>query len=221
MATNLDLQDIDLGQLDSFLMSESAPEDCMQLSDLDGFLTAVAIGPDLIMPSEWLPIIWGGEEPVFADQEEAQRVVGAIMGRYNEILQLLRHEPYAYEPLIWETPNGKRIADDWAEGFMTGVALRQNAWRPLLESDEDSLLLEPIAFLFDDEEGDPGTDEQLADMRSMATDLIASAVPAIDAYWKRCRRSRSHARASKPRPGRNDLCPCGSGRKYKRCCGAN
>ena len=25
--------------------------------------------------------------------------------------------------------------------------------------------------------------------------------------------------APPPRPGRNDPCPCGSGRKYKRCCG--
>lgn len=23
----------------------------------------------------------------------------------------------------------------------------------------------------------------------------------------------------KPEPGRNDLCPCGSGKKYKKCCG--
>ena len=24
----------------------------------------------------------------------------------------------------------------------------------------------------------------------------------------------------KPNPGRNDPCPCGSGKKYKKCCGA-
>jgi len=24
-----------------------------------------------------------------------------------------------------------------------------------------------------------------------------------------------------PKVGRNDLCPCGSGKKYKKCCGAN
>jgi len=23
-----------------------------------------------------------------------------------------------------------------------------------------------------------------------------------------------------PQPGRNDPCPCGSGKKYKKCCGA-
>ena len=26
---------------------------------------------------------------------------------------------------------------------------------------------------------------------------------------------------SEPKPGRNDLCPCGSGKKYKKCCGSN
>ena len=47
----------------------------MGLSDLDGFLTAIAIGPDLIMPSEWLRVVWGGEEPAFENMEEAQRVL--------------------------------------------------------------------------------------------------------------------------------------------------
>jgi uncharacterized protein len=28
------------------------------------------------------------------------------------------------------------------------------------------------------------------------------------------------ATAAKGRPGRNDACPCGSGKKYKKCCGA-
>jgi uncharacterized protein len=51
-------------------MSDRAPEGCMQLSDLDGFL-GIAIGPELIMPSEWLPVIWGGDEPEFESMEEA------------------------------------------------------------------------------------------------------------------------------------------------------
>ncbi|MBR0400159.1 MAG: SEC-C domain-containing protein [Mogibacterium sp.] len=28
-------------------------------------------------------------------------------------------------------------------------------------------------------------------------------------------------RADKKKPGRNDPCPCGSGKKYKHCCGKN
>ncbi|MBT7745398.1 MAG: UPF0149 family protein, partial [Alphaproteobacteria bacterium] len=44
-----------LEELDEFLMSEDAPEDCLQISDLDGFLTGIVVGPELIMPSEWVP----------------------------------------------------------------------------------------------------------------------------------------------------------------------
>src|SRR4029077_20912920 len=49
---------IDLERLDEFLASDRAPAECMQLSELDGFLTGVAVGPELIPPSVWLPMIW-------------------------------------------------------------------------------------------------------------------------------------------------------------------
>ena len=69
----ISLEHVDLEVLDAFLESDRAPQDCMQLSDLDGFLTGIAIGPELIMPSEWLPVVWGGEEgPSFADQADRQ-----------------------------------------------------------------------------------------------------------------------------------------------------
>ena len=47
------------------LCPRNAPDDSMGLSDLDGFLTGIAVGRELILPSEWLSVIWGGDEPVF------------------------------------------------------------------------------------------------------------------------------------------------------------
>jgi len=41
----------------------------------------------LLLPSEWLPLVWGGEAPQFADESEAKAVLGAIMARHNEILR--------------------------------------------------------------------------------------------------------------------------------------
>jgi hypothetical protein len=76
---------IDLDALDDYLMSDHAPDDCMGLSDLDGFLTGVVVGPELILPSEWMPMIWGGDEHLFATEEEMRKVLGTIVGRYNEI----------------------------------------------------------------------------------------------------------------------------------------
>jgi yecA family protein len=70
----------------------------MMLSDLDGFLTGIAVGPELVLPSEWLPLDWGSDAPEFADEGEAKAVLGAILGRYNEILRQIDHEfsPDAY-----------------------------------------------------------------------------------------------------------------------------
>jgi uncharacterized protein len=217
---------VDLEALDRFLMSDASPEDCMQLSDLDGFLTGIAIGPELIVPSEWLPAIWGGDEPVFESIEQAQTVIGTIMGRYNEILRALSTDPEGYEPVFWEGADGEVIAADWAEGFVDAIRLRPEAWRPLLEDREALVMLMPILALCGDaEDGSPLEldPEEDADLLAQAPELIPACVAGIDGFWKE-RRGRPKAgpgRAKSPKVGRNDPCPCGSGRKHKRCCGAH
>jgi hypothetical protein len=86
-AHEIPLDRVDLEALDRFLMSERSPPQSMMLSDLDGFLTGIAVGPELVLPSEWLPLVFGGDAPEFADEAEAKAILGAIMGRYNEILR--------------------------------------------------------------------------------------------------------------------------------------
>ncbi len=66
-----------------------------------------------------------------------------------------------------------------------------------------------------------GDADELEDLRADATDLIPSCIFKIDAYWKAHRRPGATSELRGRKPGRNDPCPCGSGRKYKRCCGAN
>lgn len=38
-------------------------------------------------------------------------------------------------------------------------------------------------------------------------------------FW-RAMRTPVTERRSEPKVGRNDLCPCGSGKKFKQCCGS-
>jgi uncharacterized protein len=207
----------DPAALEALLDPGDTPEAWKQLAGLDGFLTAIAICPELIPPGEWLPLVWGEDGPEPAGLDEAERALGLILLRYNEILRLLRAEPDAYMPILGPGADGAPIAADWAEGFMDGIQLRGGAWSPLFDDDETAALLAPIAVQLEaaEEEGliDLGG-SSLADVRRRAVPLIAPAVVAIDAHWRALRRQ--PARASKV--GRNDPCPCGSGRKYKRCC---
>ncbi|MBA3810866.1 MAG: UPF0149 family protein [Caulobacteraceae bacterium] len=215
--------------LDAFLLSERSPAKSMMLSDLDGFLTGIAIGPEPIMPSEWLPLVWGGEAPVFADGQEAQAVLGAIMSRYNEIVREVADG--SFQPILWAAPDGIEIAADWAEGFGLAVSLRPTAWDPLLKSKRHALLLFPILALGVDQGFmskfglDIGDEEEIA---RQAPAILPACVMGIAEFWRERRtprsqglredRVRSAARIA-DKTGRNDPCPCGSGIKFKKCCG--
>ena len=50
---------IDGDELGSFLRSVTVGEDAMDISMLDGFLTALVVGPTNLPPSLWLPKVWG------------------------------------------------------------------------------------------------------------------------------------------------------------------
>jgi hypothetical protein len=81
----------EIGELDVFLMSDATPDDCMDIVALDGFLTALVIGPKLVPPSVWLPLVWGDEEaPAFESSVQAERIIGLVMRRYDENLPHVR-----------------------------------------------------------------------------------------------------------------------------------
>ena len=59
MTLETPLSDAEIGELDGFLMSEATPDECMDIVTLDGFLAALVVGPRLLAPSVWLPILRG------------------------------------------------------------------------------------------------------------------------------------------------------------------
>jgi uncharacterized protein len=221
--SNLDLRDADIDLLSAYFADPDLGDDVMTLPMLDGFLAALAIGPEAIDPSEWMPVIWNGAETRFADDAQAQAVVRAIAARMTDITEGLADETYG--PLIEVGDNDKPLPQSWVDGFMTGASLRQEIWTTLFESEEDDTIAYPILALCDDEEGKPLFDLSARDRKFLlenAPELIAGAVADIADYWKRGGAPPPPAVPIRtgPKIGRNDPCPCGSGKKHKKCCGA-
>jgi len=222
------LSESKMTELDEFLMSGVTPEGCMDISALDGFLTSLVIGPELVPPSVWLKAIWGGEsEPAFESSAQAQRVISLIMRRSNAISSMF-NEPPEFAPILYEREvEGSRYwsADDWCWGFLEAVRLSPETWQPLVEDEDNRSMLLPIVALGSEDgwellEADPNRDAA----EQAALDDLEPAVVAISRYWRgEWRRQSGVLRQASIRPrslrvGRNELCPCGSGRKYKRCC---
>ena len=188
---------IDLDALGAFLISDRAPEGSMGLSDLDGFLAGIAVGPELVMPGEWLPVVWGGKEPAFGSVDEARSVLGTIMGRYNEIVRALGAAPDEFDPLFWEGPDdGRVVVTDWAAGFLDAIMLRPKAWEPLVRHSEASNLLVPLLVLgADDPERlpfgvRPPPKEQVEALHAIGAEIVPDCVVGIHGFWRE-RRARA------------------------------
>src|SRR5215203_4463195 len=53
------LSEKEFNELDQFLLSDRSSDDAMTMDTLHGYMTAIAIGPETIMPAEWLLKVWG------------------------------------------------------------------------------------------------------------------------------------------------------------------
>ncbi len=60
------LSDDEFAELDALLLSDDLPEECMDAITLEGFLTAIAIGPITVTPDQWLPYVFANssEDPM-------------------------------------------------------------------------------------------------------------------------------------------------------------
>lgn len=180
---------VDLDALDEYLTSDRSPPDCMDISQLDGFLAGVLVGPEMVTPSEFLPVIWGGEQPEFADLAEAETVLGSILGRYNEIAEGLAADPPSYAPVFWQDGQGNTITEDWAVGFMQAVALRTEAWEAALMDEESAAMLIPIGIIAGQAEPEIGLHDAtlpeafLDELTERAPELLPECVVGLRAFW--------------------------------------
>lgn len=201
-------------------------EEPMLLTELDGFLTGLAVSPDTIPQGEWLQSIWGSDEsdtPPFDDPADVQWFIDAVMARYGEIVRdLARGKP---QPIFdIDDRNGDVLWESWIDGFAEAMALRPESWTALSDRDDPETvealaqISSLIAIATDDGTRD-SMEINAADEHAPAQ--IVTSVQRLYAIHK----TRDGALAGPPtvaaavKIGRNDPCACGSGRKSKRCCG--
>ncbi len=221
------LSDKEFQELDQFLLSDRCAEDGMTMDTLHGYMTALVIGPQEISMAEWLPEVWGADPakaPVFKNAKEMERITGLMARFMNEIAIIFEVAPKEFEPLYctheWE---GKELLDGeaWAWGFCLGMDLRPDLWQAIQDSPLAPLMRS--IYLLGAEEIEE-EDMVLVDdpvKRDKLAIEIEAAMTDIHKFWAPLRKSAvTPIQREAPKVGRNDDCPCGSGKKHKKCCGA-
>jgi uncharacterized protein len=246
------LSDHDLERLDTLLETRAVPHDGMSLEMLDGFLSALVVSPTLVMPSEYLPVVWN-HEPEWASMAEAEDAMRLVMGLWNDIVERLQIQfdeddaeahaqampLLAYPPMLEAAegdsederdpfggaPSDFPLAAAWALGFLRGVSLRQDDWERWAAEhefvDDDLGMLETLALFSEEQAEELGIDVEQIPSFTERLELAAD-LPAMlqDINALRLGQFAGEPVRRVEQPGRNEPCPCGSGKKFKKCCGA-
>jgi yecA family protein len=196
----------------------------MSLAKLHGLYSALAVGPVPVSEADLLPIlgIVAGKLPI-KDSEHAAQIAILLSRFYREIVEDISSESFAprLEP---ERAAVTDIVSDiafWCQGFVLGMEQERSAWRPWFK---DPRREKAISFITGITQLQEGLDTASAELTGWnAHSLISDLVPLIGSYW----RFESglddllgaQPMVTEPQVGRNQACPCGSGKKYKHCCG--
>ena len=222
-AASIALTPEEIDWLADFLESGQVPETTFDLEMADGYVCALLAGPEPPSPSEFLRAIWGGdgsEEAVFDSEEQMKYFLDLVARHWNTVAQRL-DSAFLYTPLLFPARPEKR-ALGWAGGFILGIEPRREAWKPLIEDPEAGALMAAIlALLAAEYDSDEDAELLTEDEHTETVESLPAILWAIRQYW----RERDDPRPQMRLPfgkhvGRNEPCPCGSGHKYKKCCGA-
>lgn len=218
ISTTSPLSDDEYAELDTLLARPELEGRAMDVSMLEGFITAVALSPNQLASAAWLPWIRdkvaGSTAPTLAPADTA-RAEALAQRHFDYMVEWLAKDPDSFEPIYecgpeWSVPG-------WCAGFLLGMALDKPQWASLAVSHPEYVA--PFKHLATATELDNETAEE-------AMDAVIPSVIAINEAWARQRhlKSQAHSQAGStvlrdvPKTGRNDPCHCGSGKKYKKCC---
>jgi uncharacterized protein len=200
----------------------------MNLEQLDGFLAALVCGPDEVPESEYLPKALADDtvnESALAAQPWLRECV-ALITRHRDFICHTLESGNVFTPLLIENEDGIYPANDWAIGFMHGVELRRKSWSALFNDEKHAGSLVPILALAHEHSPDPTmrpyTEPITAELRERLIVGAAAGVMKIYRYFESERQPAELGptyRRFEQKVGRNEPCPCGSGKKFKHCCG--
>ena len=235
---SLDLNDAELDELADLLAATPEPLQPLDVLMLDGYLAGVLVQPRLVPIDEWLPPVFDFERRAPPDNTDAAWLARtrALIERRRDALNAAISEDGFFDPVIVDVEQlppaseydavqspVSRALMPWAAGFQwaqecfpdledtaddaVGAALARIYRHLPPQDDADKALIETLDRA-----------QPLTDLDDALEDVVGATVELWDLTAKQ-RFAVATIRRDGPKVGRNDPCPCGSGKKFKACHG--
>ena len=241
------LTDSEIAELDDLLATVPEPREPLDVVMLDGYLCGVLAQPTLIEAADWLPaaLDWNHgdpDRPALAPLDgdtpgwhaaKHERLL-ALVTRHHAVLERQLREDAWFDPLVMQPEDdaGKPLEGKaaigpalapWVIGFEHALA-NFEALESLADPELPDLL-DCVRRHLPEQEGDErdytkalDQEHPLRSLDEAIEDLIGNVVAIAD-LARNDRLKVETVRRTEPKVGRNDPCPCGSGRKFKLCHG--
>jgi uncharacterized protein len=212
-------------------------------------LAITPVSNEPILSSEWLPGIIGEDLAQVEDEKEAERLLKSLFAAHNRINQQNHDGELSFPFEIGGIkPKDIQRIREWAYGLFLALSLRPAIWGMNEELDKEgkkqsketselascTAVIMGVAFpeqipeLFQQSGKKAVHHEKPVELEAKMFALLPSAVSSIQEFGNAVRSGQKTLKSTKTGPaeplrivkvGRNDPCPCGSGSKYKKCCG--
>ena len=212
-----------------YIMSLYGRECSIQTPDgLHGFLTGTLLSPELIPPSQYMPEIWDDTQngtpysPNWENKDDAEFFMQIVMLIHNVAVDELKAKDIKGLHDALPEDNAPPSYTDWIIGLNHGISIWFDTYdkTDFTEDFEEIVQLSAkiIGLVLQTE-----TDETISEASDLYTELKKLIYALHEKNTKRpgyvdyAHGAETYHR-EQPKISRNSPCPCGSGKKYKRCC---
>lgn len=207
-------------QLAALLDKHAAEGNTMRLDEVQGFMLAMISGPDPVVVSAWMPEILA-DEALFDEAEQAE--VLALVTQMAESLRARLADHQLPELFLYDDDEGETDFYTWCNAYLYALDVAPTDWFATVEDEAFEDLFYPVMALGgvydEDDEHDALLDIGAQERIDLQSDLPHSLL-AIYRYWQARLNKPATVRREGAKVGRNEPCPCGSGKKFKACCGS-
>nr|WP_314765948.1 YecA family protein [uncultured Neisseria sp.] len=215
----LTFDEVARSRLMELLDAKSEAHNTMRCDEVQGFMMALLSGPDALNPTNWLPEILG-EESLF-DAKERTEIERLVMAMAADMRMKL-NEKILPDLWFYEDEAGNPDFYTWCNAYLYALDIVPTDWFEAVDQEEFEDLFYPIMALggiYNDEENG----EVILHLNEKELTQLESDLPHVLLdiywYWQAIINKPQTVRREGEKVGRNDPCPCGSGKKYKSCCG--